>query len=309
MSRKTLIFLLLTAGVLYGVSRLLWPGKRSNLFTTELIQVDTALLDQLILYSGDHAFSLKREQEGWIASKGTLHLPAVQAAVNELLAGLSGSIQAHGVVTQNPEEWRKYGVEEAGGVRVQLFRSKARKEDFILGGQPGGPTYLRFSGQRGVYEVEPLPLNLIGMDFSAYRNPVLLEIAENEKVVGFEWRFPDTTYAFTKIENNWVCNGTTLDSSKVTRYLSGLRNLTSRTFADDFDEVEASRYAFCSLHLASNQREEPYTIECFRDSLRKPVYFFRSGMQDEVFFAEDSTGLYRRLFKNLTDFITETSRQ
>lgn len=309
MSRKTLIFLLLTAGVLYGVGRLLWPGQRSNFFTTELAQVDTASLDRIVLHHGGNAFSLKREQEGWIASRGAMHLPAVQLVVNELLGALSGAIQTHGMVAQSPEAWSKYGVGERQGVRVQLYKSKVLLEDFVLGGQPGGATFLRFSGQRSVYEVEELPLDLIGRDFDAYRNPDLLKLSNGEQITSFEWQFPDTVYTFSKSGNAWFCNNLALDSVKVLRYLNGLRHISSKTFADDFDEVEAGRYAFSTLNLTSNRAEVPYTIECFRDTLRKPVYFFRSGSQAEVFFAEDSTGLYRRLFKNLTDFITETSLQ
>jgi len=309
MSRKTLIFLLLTAGALYGVGRLLWPGQRSNFFTTELAQVDTASLNRIVLYHSGNTFSLKREQEGWIASKGSMHLPAVQQVVNELLGALSGAIRTHGMVAQSPEAWGKYGVGEGQGVRVQLYQSKVLLEDFILGGQPGAATFLRFSGQRSVYEVEDLPFDLIGRDFAAYRNPDLLKLSEGEQITGFEWQFPDTVYAFSKSGTNWFCNNLALDSAKVLRYLSGLRHISSKTFANDFDEVEAGRYAFSTLNLMSNQTEEPYTIECFRDTLRKPVYFFRSGSQAEVFFAEDSTGLYRRLFKNLTNLITETSRQ
>jgi|APTNR8051073442_1049403.scaffolds.fasta_scaffold00322_15 hypothetical protein len=309
MSRKTLVFLLLTGGALYGVGRLLWPGQRSNLFTTELARVDTASLDRIVLHHSGSTFSLKREQEGWIASKGTMNLPAVQVVVNELLGALSGAIQTHGMVTQDPGAWRKYGVADDQGVRVQLYKSKVLLEDLILGGQPGVATFLRFSGQRSVYAVEDLPLDLIGRDFAAYRNPDLLKLVEGEQIMAFEWQFPDTTYAFVRSGNNWVCNNLALDSSKVVRYLSGLRHITSRTFADDFDEVEAGRYAFSTLSITSSRAEEPYTIECFRDTLRKPVYFFRSGSQSEVFFAEDSTGLYRRLFKNLTDLITEPSRQ
>jgi len=309
MSLKTLIFLLLTAGALYSVAQLLWPGPRSNLFSTELAQVDTTSLDRIVLHTGGSTFSLKREQEGWIASKGALHLPAVQAVVNELLGALSGVILTHGIVTQNPGEWRKYGVDETQGVRVQLYKSKVLQEDFILGGQPGAAAFLRFSEQRVVYGVEALPLELIGRDFAAYRNPDLLKLAEGEQIIAFEWQFPDTGYVFSKSGGNWLCNNTALDSAKVARYLSGLRQISSRTFADDFDEAEAGRYSFSTLMLMSNQREEPYTVECFRDTLSKPVYFFRSGSQPEVFFAEDSTGLYKRLFKNLTDLITETSRQ
>lgn len=309
MSRKTLIFLLLTAGALYGLGRLLWPGQRSNFFTTELVQVDTASLDRIVLHRNGNVFSLKREQEGWIASKGAMHLPAVQSVVDELLGALSGAILTHGMVAQNPEDWGKYGVGENQGVRVQLYQSKILQEDFVLGGVSDAATFLRFSGQRSVYEVEAMPLDLIGRDYSAYRNPNLLELSEGEQITAFEWQFPDTLYAFSRSGNNWVCNNIALDSAKVAHYLGGLRHIASRTFADDFDEVEAGRFAFRTLSITSNRAEAPYTIECFRDTLSRPVYFFRSGSQAEVFFAEDSTGLYRRMFKNLTDLITDNSSQ
>ncbi len=305
-----MFFLLLTGAVLYGLSQILWRGKRSNLFTTKLLQVDTTLLERIVLHTSYGVFSLDREPGGWIASKNTLHLPAEPHAVNELLGALSGGFHTTGIVSQQEETWGNYGVAKGQGVRVQLYRAKAPVEDFVLGKGASATTFLRFAHQQSVYEMGGINLDIISRDFAAYRSPALLELKADEQITAFEWQIADTLLRFSKSEKGWFCNDSiVLDANKVAKYLGGLRQVSSHTFADDFDEVEAERYAFRTLAFTSNRTEEPYVVECFRDTLSRPVYFFRAGSQTEVFFAEDSTGLYRRLFKDLKDLITATHRQ
>ncbi len=310
MSLKTLIFLLLTGASIYGLVRLFWPGERSNAFETELGIVDTAALDRIVLGSHEGVFSLKRASDNWIVSRGAMHLSAVPSAVTALLGALSGPIRTRGLVTQKEEEWSIYGVDEVQGLRVQLYQSGALSEDFILGAGPGAGTFLRFRGQRNTYEIAGFPLDIIGRDYAVYRNPVLLELPSGVRITGIEWQFPDTLFYCSKSQTGWICNNTlVVDSVRVAEYLKGLQLVSSRTFADDFDEVEAGRFAFSTLTLTASEPESSYFVECFRDTLSKPVYYFRSDRQPEVFFAEDSTGLFRRLFKKPTDLITETSRK
>jgi len=306
MSRKTFFFLLLVALLVYGLSRLLWHGEGTGLIRTELTKVDTSKLDYLVIRRAGESFSLKREPEGWIASKGPLNLPAMQVQVNELLGALSGVVRTNAIVSQNPETWPQYGVDEAHGVRVRLYYRNELVEDFIV----GKAGFMRFGGEQEVYEIEGLSPEMIGRSFNTYRNHEILKLKANEQISAFEWQLPDTLLYFSKTDHRWFCNETVaLDSLKVKRYLDGLRNVNALTFADDFDEVEAERYAFRTLKLSGDNLETDYFIECYRDTLRKPPYIFRSSSQPEVFFEEDSTGLYRRLFKELNDLINETARQ
>jgi len=137
--------------------------------------------------------------------------------------------------------------------------------------------------------------------FSAYRNKMMLKINPSD-ITNLTFIQNGVSKALKKNGNTWLSpSGTTLDSSKVAKYLTALSNFNAAGFADDFTLAQAGDSPKTSLKIEGNNLSAPISIDCYQVAGRDPAYVGRSSQKSDVWFAGDSLSFYRGLFKDLSE--------
>jgi hypothetical protein len=311
MNNKTLLLILLALAGIYALSRV-FSGQREGTFKTELIQVDTnAVASIAINPPGEErpAFTLKKEEGQWLVTQHELTVKADQRAVQELLAALA-LIKTQYIAAKGQSEWAAYEVSEELGHRIQVYNKSGKVlEDFILGKLDMNPqqqsitTFIRLKGQNEIYAVDGMLSMSLGRGFEEYRTRELIKMKREMEITAFEYLLPDSSLAFQKTPTGWYFGELLLDSMKVEDYLNFLRNVPGENFADDFDELQASRLPQQQLVLKGNNMPAPFEVTVYLDTTRTLPYVLRSNYNPHTFFAQDSAWVARRLFAPVEFFL------
>ena len=309
MNNKTLLILFLLLLGIYGLTKV-FSGKKEKSFKTELIQVDTSKVSQIVIKPKapeQGEITLKKEATGWIASQGNINVKATQNAVNSLLGNLV-LIKTKHIAANKEEKWPDYEVQEGQGTLVKVYQGEKLLEDFVVGRfsynqqTQSGLSYLRLNGEKEVYAVDGFLTLTFGQQFNSYRNRGFLKMNPEMEITEFTYQRPDTSLNFVKANGQWVLNGLVpIDSTKMATYLSKLANLSGNDFADDFDELQAATLPSYSLSLKGNNILEPLSIHCYQDTSRAQPFVFRSNQNTEAYFSSDSTGLFKQVFIGLEE--------
>ncbi len=304
------IFILTLSG--YGLYRFFSQPQQP--FHAHLMSLNTQEVTSLLIEKpGKAETSIFRESNGWIASNGQINLKASPTMIQALLQNLS-QITIQEVVATERKFWKVYGVDAAQGVHVRVYQGTELLEDFIIGKSDTDPTtqspisYLRLTKGEEVYAV---PGNLaldFNRDFTAFRNRLVLQMNPNVEIAALELHTLDTILQWVHTAEGWKNHAAVLDSMKMERYLQPLQYVASDAFADDFDEVQGSKYLYQILIITKKDNTEPFVITCYRDTTRKPTFIIQSSQNKETFFASDSLGIYHTIFGKVNDFNKNVKR-
>lgn len=313
MNNKLLLVVFLVLLGIYGLTKV-FSGKKDQSFKAELIEVDTAAVTQIMINTKgpeSEEITLKKEEAGWIASNGNLNVKAPPSVVSSLLGNLV-LIKTKRIAANKPEKWTDFELEEGQATRVRVYNGEKVLEDFLVGRfsfnqqTRSGISFLRLTGENEVYAVDGFQSLTFGQGFDAYRNKTIVKMKPEMQVTEFSYRQPDTTLNFFLANDTWTVNGEMpLDSTKVGGYLNVLRNISGTEFADDFDELQSSNYEYKTLTIKGNNILDPFVVTCYRDTSREKPYIIHSNVNNEAYFASDSAGVYKRLFKDVADFVAE----
>jgi len=308
--KSGVFFALLVLGGTGYVLYWFFSGNPPQPFSAPLLQVDTAKVTSLLIEqnNGTTAFSFLRQAEGWILSSEQTNSKAATAVVQTLLSAWNGA-PTQAVVGKDRAAWKTFGVDAAQGVRVRLYQADQLLEDFVVGNadtdsQTQAPrSYLRLSGATEVYAVQGEFAAFFHQDFSTLRNATLLQLEPTAVIIALELKLSDTTLQLQQTPTGWKMDTLRLDSAAVHRYLQQLHQVRGTTFADDFDEVHGSKYRHQTLTIKVKNREEPFVLTCYRDSLRQPPFVLHSSQNPETFFESDSMGIYRVVFEKVKELV------
>lgn len=310
MNNKTLLFIFLGLLAIYGLSQV-FTGKRTSNFNTELILVDTNQVTQIIINTkppNNEEIMLQREDNGWIVSNGSVNTKAVSNAVQALLSNIQ-LIKTKYIAANSEEKWADYELGEQQGTRVQVFAGENQLEDFIAGRfafdqqAQTGTSYLRLTNGKEVYAVDGFQTLTLGQGFNAYRNRTISNFAPNVTFDEVTLQQRDTAFTFSKVSGTWMYGDQVLDSMYVEMYLEQFMSLTGDTFADDFDEIQAPGFRIGGLSLGGPAMTDNFSVEIYQDTTRINPFVFRSSQNPEAWFDSDSTGLFRKLVRDLPDFL------
>jgi hypothetical protein len=312
MSNKLLLLVFLLLLGAWGLSEWVFTKKESS-FKTELIQLDTARVDQIIIQprGGAEELTLSKSEGGWIVTQGDLHVKAKPGSVEQLLGPLL-LVKTKRIAAKQSDKWATYEVEEGQGARLQLFDGKDRLEDFIIGKFDFNPqtraaiSFLRLSGENEVYAVDGMPFITMPQTFDGFRNKSLIRMERAMEVTDFTMTLPDTIFHFSKSTGDWLVNNDQLlDSMKVENYLNILRNIDGDRFANDFEDAKVDFMPTYQLKIEGQQIEIPFEVTCYADTTRQEPFVFRSNRNTESYFSSDSTGLFATFFAPITTFLPE----
>lgn len=303
------ISILILVGTSYGLFRL-FTSKKETVFQANLIAVDTAKVSAVLVSNNPYhpsELSFFRENQAWIISTEQIPIKADPAQIQELLQKVR-AVKTNKVIAKDRKSWKIYSVDNTQGIRVRLYAEKTLLEDFVVGKSEVDPqtqtpiSYLRFTGENEVYAVEGNIGAAFSQNFTNARSRLILQIAPSLEITELEYQLPDTTWQFTQTPEGWKSGAWRLDSLTMLRYLQGLRQISGDRFADDFDEVQGSKYLYQILTIHVKEVEEPFVLTCYRDTTAQMPFVIHSSQNPEAFFASDSVGIYHNIFKNVNNF-------
>lgn len=307
MDNKILGIIFLALLALYLLTRV-FSRQPEKTFRSELVQVDTALVDKIELYPKAEAgqtVTLERNGGQWVVTDGNITAPAISNAVASVLGQLH-LMKAKRVVAKKEEKWKDYEVDEGSGARVKAYVGGEAVADFMVGrfnfNQQARTalSYVRLTEEEEVYAVDGFLSMTFGQDIDAFRNKQILKLDNGEEVSALQLQTNGNAINFQKDGTTWTYNGTALDSTKIAGYLSGLRYVAGNTFADGFSPVGTPEQ---SLLVQTGTKQ--ITVNAYRYAAGEQDFAIQSSQYPEAYFASDSSGIYSRLFGDLTKLTGE----
>lgn len=304
MNNRTLAIIFFALLGVYLLTRLL-SARPETTFRTDLVQVDTSLVDKIELHPKSEEgqiVTLQRNNGQWTVSNGDLTAPALTNAVGSLLGQLN-LMKAKRVVAKQAEKWKDYEVDEESGARVTAYADGNVLTDFIVGRfnfnqqTRQATSYLRLTEEEEVYAVDGFLSMTFGQDINAFRNKQILKLNTGEEVNSLQLQSGAETVNLQKQNGGWLLNNEqVIDSTEMAAYLAGLRYVAGNTFADDFNSGAGPDQ---SLQLQVNNL--PITINAYPYTGGDKDFVIQSSQYPEAFFASDSSGIYAKLFVDLIE--------
>lgn len=301
--RAALLLALVIIGI-YALNKGFFFKNRG--LNANLIQVDTTAVTAIIITPGNAAdeISLYKEGTAWIASTQRLSIKPPANTVQQLLKSLV-TLKTNQVLTNLNAVAEDLGLDETQATRVRVYGGTHLLEDFWVGNRVPSDTtafYLRFSGAKEVYIVHSKLHDLVGLSFASYRNRQIINIPLAADLQSFSYEISDSTYLFSKKADKWTLADKLVDSIALQKLITSWSEVSGTWFADDFDEVQDARFLYKTLIIKLKSKNDPIRISCYRDTTRTPPYVIHSSENKDSYFASDSLGIYKILFREIADF-------
>ena len=306
MNNRTLSIIFFALLGVYLLTRL-FSGKQERTFRTELLQVDTSLVNKIELYpktADGQTVSLSKANGQWTVTDGNITAGAVTSSVQSLLNQMV-FLKAKRVVAKSEDKWKDYEVELTNGSRVKAYQDGNVLADFVVGRfnfnqqTRTAISYVRLTEEPEVYSVDGFLSMTFGQDINAFRNKQILKLGANEQVTGLQLQAGEALASFQNTNGAWLLNSEqTVDSTEMANYLNGLKFVAGSTFADGFTPSGSPAQ---SLRIDAGMA--PVTINAYRDTRGESDFIIQSSQFPEALFASDSSGIYSRLFTNLSNMI------
>ena len=154
---------------------------------------------------------------------------------------------------------------------------------------------MRLTKGNEVYAVDGFLSMTMGQGFDAYRNKEILAVNKAD-LTQISINTQGTTTILQKGIAYWTQDGTTIDSTTITNYLTGLQSISGVNFVNDFDDIQNQSLLYKTLSLEGNNIASPILIKAYRDTARAEPYIIQSSLNDGSYFASDADGVFGKLF-------------
>ncbi len=305
MRPRSLLILLLAAFAIFSIWSV-WMPEKSNAFVVDLINIDTAAISSITITKGAQQITLTREPVGWIASNGQISVKALPHPVQSVLNSVS-QIQTSHIVTSSSKAWKEYRIGNETGTHIKVFNQLKVLEDFYLGTDQTDSTrlrYIRLNGENEVYQINGKEIAAILTDITPFRSPKLIQLPSDQDIDHLRFGVQDSViHELLKKDQQWYTNEPrTVDSVSIEKYFKGLTNISSRNFADDFDELSTEKIPKQTIKLWTENDRDSIVVDCYLDTLDYHSFILRSN-QNEAFFHSDSSGLFNTIFLEFMQII------
>ncbi len=302
MNNKKLLYILLGLGILYALTQL-FNTKKERSFDSQFLKIDTSLINKLVLHSvsdGHKEIVLEKSNAEWWASQGGKKIKAEAGSVDGMIKELA-LINVKTILTESKDKHKDYEIEDEKGSRVEVYNGSKKLADFYVGKFGFNPqgnsmvSYLRKAGENKVYGVDGFQSMTFNQQFSNFRDKTITKMNTAE-ISSVTINSNGAIQSLLKQGNSWSLNQNPVaDSTAVQNYLNSLQSITGSELIDQFQPSTPLHTA----KLEANNSTVDINIYASGDSL-KP-FMIKSSANKEVYFKEDSNGVYHTLIKGLSD--------
>lgn len=308
MNNKLLIGLFLGLLAVWGISKFMSTGDST--FSPEIIAVDSTAVDKIILHAKADDFQeakIQKVGDKWQIIRGENVFTGFDEPIVRALSELT-EVKTSQIVAKSPEKWGQYELEDEQATRFQAYAGDKLLADFFVGKfsvnqqAQSITSYFRLAEKPEVYAVEGMAGMTLGQGANAYRIKQVMQMKDPKITeVNLEG---DVGYHIKKQpDGNWILDGDTpIDSNQVKKYLINVRSMSGETFVDDFDPNLESDNLLKTLTLRGDNLPGEVVVRCWQDEGREKPFVINSNLFPDSYFASDSTRLFTRLFKPITEW-------
>jgi hypothetical protein len=221
--------------------------KGSRTFKKVLIEVNADEITGLELQpkaANGKIIKLVRDNDIWQLESEGRKYNADQNIAGNLIDELNG-LKPQSVAAKGKDRWKQYEVTDSLGTHVKLLSGADVLADLIVGkfsySQPNNMTsYLRLIGDDEVYSVN----GLLGMSFNrnlnSFRDRSIVKSASRDWSK-LTFTYPaDSSFVLEKVDNKWLINNQSVDSTAIANYFSSISNLFDSNFSDTSPEIAST---------------------------------------------------------------------
>ncbi len=308
MNNKVLLFILVGLLAIYGLSKML-SGNGDSSFDPQFIKVDKDQATKIVIRSKadrHEKATLSKENNQWKLLKGSTEYPASQEAVDNLLTNLN-AVKASYIAAKSSDKWLEYELLDSTSSQLTVYAGEKILTDFYIGKfsvnqQAQQITiFFRTAENENVYAVVGMEGMMLGQGSNNYRDKIILEFeANNVDALQMAGDYP---YAVSKSGSGWVLdNSAPLDSTIVRDFLLNLRSMSGDEFVDNFDEVLNGDKLLKTLTITGSNMAQPISVRCWENTNGSKPFVIQSSQYPKSYFASDSTRLFTRIFKPVSEW-------
>lgn len=272
--------------------------QRTSSFDTQLFTLDASQIHRMEIEAPKQEHPIVLEKDSvWMARSGESSGKAYEYVIESILSEI-GEMKASRILSRKEEQWERYKITDSLSRRVRLYNARNRElADFYVGGllfsqkqsdpNSGFPemqaiTPVRKAGKSTVYAVEGYFSMTLDRGYPDFRDQLII----HQNHINFDklsYESPGQSYGFEKEGQHWYLDGNRLDSTRITDYLRGFKNMKSAAFADDFMSSDPP----------------VYRIQVFRsDSLLAQVLAWNLDADTLVLTSDMNKGTYFKMHVN-----------
>ncbi len=300
MNTAKLLGILAILVVVYLAFNFFDKGSRSKEFKSELVVIDSAKVDKIIIQKEDEKLELRKEGEQWKVeiSEGQFK----HATNNSVLQTIESimSIKPSRVVARSEDKWKDYQVDSLG-TKVQIFEEGNNTLDLIIGrlqfvDQRNYFTYVRLSDEKDTYIANNFLAMAINTSPNNFRDSKVLSI-NKDSIQQISFNYSDSSFVLSKINDQWIIDGNPTDSTNTAKFLSSLNRLNNSNFYDQELPSVSSNFTVAIKENNGNQTEIKGWIEGTENMIVSS-----SANTENIF---NDNGLAEKLFKSKSYFFED----
>ncbi|MEP7266878.1 MAG: DUF4340 domain-containing protein [Saprospiraceae bacterium] len=304
MTNKKLLYILLALGAIYLLSQL-FNSKKDRSFETEFVKLDTAAISKIVLHSAadNQVETILEKMNGtWTATHENKKVPAEFSVVSSLLNDLR-SVNVKSIASQSKEKLKDYEIEDGKGSKVEVYNGSKKVADFVVGKfgfnaqAQSMISYVRKAGDDKVYATDGFQSMTFNQAFTAFRDKTIAKFDAGD-VQRLSLISGANIHEITKSLDGYLLDQKPLsDTNAIKNYLNSLQNLQGSDILDDYQPTTSSH----SAQITTGMNNIDLKIYDSGDTL-KP-FIVHSSSNPDVYFKEDSFGVYRSLVKGMGDLV------
>lgn len=313
-NKHLLLIFLLT--LLLGLAARYTPWFKSDLFSTDLISIDSLALQRIsITLPGQPELLLERSDEGWVASQDALAVRTADSCVAPVLRALA-QIHSRRIVHSSQRDTLSLSAGQA--IHVEALLKNGRKEVFEIGReiaenkQPA--TFIEIDRHEGIYLADHYLRRIFNLSLDNFRTKWILALQPGA-LSGLHILTPGVdTLHWQKIDTArvWIPApaGLPASAAAVDQWLKSLLQLNGMPFADHFDENHGEDYLATAIELDVAGQEEPVWLHVYKGTpvnsleakkdrwptkTRLPEYVVQSSQNPYSYFVLSDTVLLHKI--------------
>lgn len=265
MKNKHLVLIFLLTLVVGLVARRL-PWRVSEIFQTDLIEVDTSALQSIsINRMGGVELLLERADIGWVTDENDRPVQVPAGDIGPMLEALAHIQSIRIIKTDRPDT---LGLDKP--ITVKATWDDKPRETFHIGKQTmeGGlpATYIELDHHEGIYLVKNHLRNVFDKNAAQFRPNTAFQLTPDAVYkIRFFWNRQDSIFYLDRNDSLslWEYGTVTWPQDTIGKWLQQLPRLNGTPFADHFDDSRAKETLVASLTLRSRPDTTPLELRFF----------------------------------------------
>ena len=214
---------------------------------------------------------------------------ADQAVVENLIDQMK-NMKVASSISNNPNKFADYQVEEGKSIHVELFANNQKKEGFFVGkisGRDYSSTYMRKDSDNDVFSIQGMAGQSFSMPVINFRNKTIVS-AEDSDISQIIVKSPKDKVTLDMKENAWISTDKNIAKDQINPITTTLKHITAIDYPKDaLNKSDIERDFDYKIFYKRSQKDSTSWIVYLKEKDKK-LYGYKEG-DDEVFSLEPST--------------------